>query len=186
MKERANSVEDMIKKSTKQRDEHSDDIKAEETLKKAMLVLNKKLAQVQHATGENAESVSEKMTVNGHQVELGLKRAPGETGKTAHYGMYMVVDGKLYTEKEAMKKAIVMVDTGRGLTGMDKVRHNTAKAGEELQKTLHHDAPVLRRTAAIAVARGVARSAHEAERGGDTVISQLMAILGRALQAPGR
>lgn len=185
-KERVSSVEEMIKKSVKIKDEHETEIKAEETLKKAALVLNKKLGVVQHTTGENPDQVSEKMVVNGHSVELGLKRAPGETGNTAHYSFYMTVDGKNYTDKEEMKKAIVMVDTGKGLAGMEKVKHESAKAGEELKKTLHRDAPVLRRTCLISACRKVEHASKEAVHSGESILAKLLAILGRTLTGPGR
>jgi hypothetical protein len=98
----------------------------------------------------------------------------------------MAVDGKVYTDKEEMKKAIVMVDTGKGLTGKDKVKHETEVVKDEFGKALKRDAPVLRRTATIAVARGAVAAQKEATYGGESILAKLVAFLARTMQAPGR
>lgn len=188
--ERNGSVEEAIKRAAKQRDEHSDEVRAEETLKKAMVVLRiKKDAEVQ-ATGKFPDIVkTDMMHVNGHQVQFSLNRKPGESGNVAHYGMFLHVDGKTYTGDDR-KSAIIMVDTGKGLTGMSKIKHDSAKAQNEVKKTMEVDAPVLRRTALITAGRAamstVVHAEREAVRTGDSIINQLMALLGRTMQGPTR
>lgn len=180
------NVEEAIKRSAEMQTEAEAKLHVETTLKKAMLVLNKKLAAEQTTTGFNPDKIStEEFKVNGHTVSFILKRVPKEIGDVAHYELQGKIDGKVYRDKEELKQKILQVD-GYGLSGKDKVKYDMTKKKDEMAAKMHKEMPLYRRTAMITALRAGIQSTREAERGGETILAKLMEILGHAINSPSR
>ena len=133
-----------------------------------------KMEKVLQAKQEAAKAVGEDTpnsictdtySVNGNKVRFFYSRE-AESGV---YQMSMEVNGKMFSKADEIRDMVLKVD-GYNLATGERIK-------KSLSDSLRKDAPVLRRTAAVAVIRKAETTVKESQKKGETILGTVLGMI---------